>query len=450
MSTQDQVQLFPGGIGKEDITLELNKVLSSRPFRNSNQCSTLLRYIVDHTLSGEENLLRERVIGAELFGRPADYETSEDPVVRLRVSEVRKRLAQYYLSDHDQRSVQIEIPPGGYRATFHWRAELKPQDGEVEAEPRPTALSLEPSSFLPLDQTPASAEASSPAPSVVLRPSGTGSRRMFPRLIAGAILVILAIVGTLAVVRANSPEKAFRAFWAPWRNTRKPVIISIGSNAVYRFKFEYLDRYAEQHGLKNAGQDFYIPLEKGGTLSADDLFPAYNSFVALGDVAAVSRVVSTLTREGMPYQERFPDDVSFAELRENPSVLVGGFNNPLTLELTKQLEFVMRGGDEIVDTLDPKRRWQIDKVKDAAGTSDYAIITRIVRRDGDAPFIAIAGTGSGGTLAAAELICSPSNIHLITDGLPKDWPGKNFQAVVRIKITDFKPSASGVVAFKSW
>ena len=72
MSTQDQVQLFPGGIGKEDITLELNKVLSSRPFRNSNQCSTLLRYIVDHTLSGEENLLRERVIGAELFGRPAD------------------------------------------------------------------------------------------------------------------------------------------------------------------------------------------------------------------------------------------------------------------------------------------------------------------------------------------------------------------------------------------
>jgi hypothetical protein len=441
MNAQDQIRLFYGGIGKEDISFELSKVLSSRPFRNSNQCSTLLRYIVDHTVSGEENLLRERVIGAELFGRPPDYETSEDPVVRLRVSEVRKRLAQYYLTTQDQQRLQIEIPSGGYRATFHWRAEPKPS-AEHDPEPLIEAFAIGAPTSHALNQADAPLTELAAAPSVFFR-----LRRP---IFSATILLVLAIVGSFAIIHANSPEKAFRAFWAPWRSNRKPVIISIGSNAVYRFKFAYLNRYAEQHGLKNEGQDFYVPLQKGETLSADDLFPAYNSFVALGDVAAVSRVVSTLTREGIPYQERFPDDVSFAELREDPSVLVGGFNNPLTLELTKQLEFVMRGGDEIIDTLDPKRKWQLDKLKDVAGTTDYAIITRIVRRDGDAPFIAIAGTGSGGTLAAAELICSPTNIHLITDRLPKDWAGKNFQAVVRINITDFKPSASGVVAFKSW
>jgi hypothetical protein len=185
-------------------------------------------------------------------------------------------------------------------------------------------------------------------------------------------------------------------------------------------------------------------------LSADDLFPAYNSFVALGDVAAVSRIVATLTQTKKPFQERFPNDVSFAELRENPSVLIGGFNNPMTLELTKQLQFVMRGGNEITDTLDPKRKWQLNVLKDPPDTADYAIITRLVQRNGDAPLIGVAGLGQYGTLASAELICSPTNIHLVTDRLPHGWSEKNFQVVVRISIVDFKASAAEVVAYKSW
>ena len=68
-----------GSVGMADVRLALEQILASRSFRASNQCSGLLRYIVDHTLAGEDNLLRERVIGAELFGRPAGYETSEDP-----------------------------------------------------------------------------------------------------------------------------------------------------------------------------------------------------------------------------------------------------------------------------------------------------------------------------------------------------------------------------------
>src|SRR5258708_14577906 len=73
----------------------LDRVLSSPPFRNTQQCQSLLRYIVKHTLSGEDNLLRERVIGSEILGRRPDYEPGEDPIVRLRVAYRRKRLAQF-------------------------------------------------------------------------------------------------------------------------------------------------------------------------------------------------------------------------------------------------------------------------------------------------------------------------------------------------------------------
>ena len=45
----------------------LEDILRSVPFRTSRQCQELFRYIVEHSLSGAEDSLRERVIGVEVF-----------------------------------------------------------------------------------------------------------------------------------------------------------------------------------------------------------------------------------------------------------------------------------------------------------------------------------------------------------------------------------------------
>src|SRR5271157_2416875 len=74
----------------------LEDILRSAPFRTSRQCQDLVRYIVEHSLGASDDSLRERIIGIEVFGRAPDYDTAEDPVVRLRAADVRKRLAQYY------------------------------------------------------------------------------------------------------------------------------------------------------------------------------------------------------------------------------------------------------------------------------------------------------------------------------------------------------------------
>lgn len=98
----------------------LEKILLSSPFRCTAQCQKLLTYIVRHTLAAEDSALRERVIGVQVFGRKPDYETGNDPVVRMRVAEVRKRLAQFYQSpDFVPGMVRIEIPHGSYTALFH-------------------------------------------------------------------------------------------------------------------------------------------------------------------------------------------------------------------------------------------------------------------------------------------------------------------------------------------
>src|SRR3954471_20506521 len=85
-----------GGLTEEQIREELNRVLASHEFRTSKRSQEFLRYVVDHTLKGQADTLKERNIGVDVFGRPVDYDPSEDATVRVKAGEVRKRLGLYY------------------------------------------------------------------------------------------------------------------------------------------------------------------------------------------------------------------------------------------------------------------------------------------------------------------------------------------------------------------
>src|ERR1700693_2973655 len=71
----------------------LVSVISCKAFLGSKRCQDFLKLVVEHTLAGDMDALRERMIGAEMFGRPVGYDTSNDAVVRVRATEVRKRLS---------------------------------------------------------------------------------------------------------------------------------------------------------------------------------------------------------------------------------------------------------------------------------------------------------------------------------------------------------------------
>src|ERR1700691_422553 len=88
----------PDGPQKEAILRELESILSSPFFRTSNRSKQFLSYVVQHTVDGSQEPLKERTIGAKLFQRPAGYSTGDDPVVRVQAGEVRRRLGKYYQS----------------------------------------------------------------------------------------------------------------------------------------------------------------------------------------------------------------------------------------------------------------------------------------------------------------------------------------------------------------
>ena len=106
-------------ISPSEIQRALSAILESSPFRSSPQIQKVLTFLVLETLAGRGDSLKERNIGASLFDRRPDYDTNADPIVRLRVAEVRKRLALYYQGARDE-TILISIPSGSFRAVFEW------------------------------------------------------------------------------------------------------------------------------------------------------------------------------------------------------------------------------------------------------------------------------------------------------------------------------------------
>src|SRR5690348_1764358 len=110
----------PGALGYDHAAVhsQLAKILGSPHFRNSKRSQALLRFVVEEGLAGDQNSLKERCIGAAVFGREPAYDTAQDPIVRNAAIEVRKRLAQHYLEPEHAAELRIELPSGSYLPSF--------------------------------------------------------------------------------------------------------------------------------------------------------------------------------------------------------------------------------------------------------------------------------------------------------------------------------------------
>jgi len=73
----------------------LDDVIVGEAFRSSRRSAQFLQYVVEKAINNETEALKERTIGAELFGRKADYDTGDDAIVRVTASEVRRRLLKH-------------------------------------------------------------------------------------------------------------------------------------------------------------------------------------------------------------------------------------------------------------------------------------------------------------------------------------------------------------------
>jgi len=96
----------------------LAQIISSAPFKGTRRSQEFLQHIVETALQGNFDRLKERVLGVELFGRLASYDTGEDAIVRVTASDLRKRLHQFYAEAGADSELRIDLPSGSYVPEF--------------------------------------------------------------------------------------------------------------------------------------------------------------------------------------------------------------------------------------------------------------------------------------------------------------------------------------------
>ncbi|WP_419710943.1 hypothetical protein [Pseudomonas sp. NFX224] len=109
----------PEPLDREEMERLLSLLLASPLFAKSRRMGSLLRFLVEHDLQSSNAPLTEHAIGIAVFRRdPAVYCTGDDPVVRVQVGRLRRKLAAHYATSGQQDPVRLCIPPGCYRLVY--------------------------------------------------------------------------------------------------------------------------------------------------------------------------------------------------------------------------------------------------------------------------------------------------------------------------------------------
>jgi TolB-like protein len=121
----------------DDIRNQLDRILASSGFANAERMSRFLRYVVERSMAGESEQIKEYSIGVDVFGRTADYDPRLDSIVRVEARRLRSKLDEYYASDGRGDDVIISIRRGAYVPAFERR--------KTEQIPAPSAAAVAPS-----------------------------------------------------------------------------------------------------------------------------------------------------------------------------------------------------------------------------------------------------------------------------------------------------------------
>ncbi len=95
----------------------LEEIFQSQDFIYAQKYQELLKYIVNASIKGET--IKETTIANDLFDKNTIFDPSADSSVRAYISNLRKKLDHYYLTDGKEKTIRLFIPKGHYHVEFY-------------------------------------------------------------------------------------------------------------------------------------------------------------------------------------------------------------------------------------------------------------------------------------------------------------------------------------------
>jgi hypothetical protein len=419
-------------------------ILASDAFKGSKRAQDFLQLVVEHALAGRLDSLRERMLGAEMFGRPVDYDTANDAVVRVKASEVRRRLARYYDGLATPPDLRIALTSGSYVPQFDWTA--------VEASP----TSVEPAE--PAESQPDSVGISEPHADVHSAVQDIAPQWKWRRWLIGASILAtysaaLILLTWFAVTQFSKLQQApmpSDPLWAAlFEGNRNTYIVP--ADAGFNLLEDLAQRPIPLAEYVNGGY-LGLPLSGIDPHSARDLHSGrYGSFVDIQIVALLSRLPAYNPQRTVI---RFPRDLRVDDLKDADAILLGSVgSNPWAsiAESGANFRIVYRQGMEgatIINTNPkPGEAVSYESHWNEPQHETFALVAFLPNVGGNGHLLLLQGLDAAGTQAAAEMLFYSSALAPILQRATRpDGSLRFFEILVRTTSIDSSSAGTEVVA----
>jgi hypothetical protein len=407
-------------------------------------------YLCGRVIDQSADDIHEHEVGREVFGRPDDYDTAADNIVRVHASMLRKRIDQYFAAEGRSEPTIIEIPRGNYAPVFRARpaGAIVPQPivAPVPAEPVATPAPVP----LPADLAPV------PPP-----------RRNWHMLLPSALALIFAcstfflLLRTRDVAHANISIPAnqvnVRKFWSQIFYAERPTDIVLDDAAVGF----YQELTSQQVSLSDYFDRSYLRSLTANTAKPERdfaepfLLKRQSSFADLG---ICSRLMQTAAALQGSANIRFARDFSFREVKSGNVILLGNSRSnpwiqPFEARLALRWRFdAPRGIYYPTNTAAPTA--EQDKFRATAEASaphqGYATVSLLPNMNDTGKVLILTGTGGSALNAALDFLSDEHSVSEIRSGLPQsksnDFP--YFEALLKTESRTSLPRNTTIVLLR--
>lgn len=377
----------------DTIREQARKITASGALGRSRSYRRLLEFLVECTAEGRTP--KELEIATQVFGKGADFDPTQDSMVRVYAHHLRQKIQQYYNDAGSDEPEQLAIPKGEYRVTLVQAAVAPAPDSE---------------------------------PEVPEGRAGAGRARVAALAAAGLALALAgfgagSLVDSVGGEAAPEPYEAAAGMpmWDAMLDDELPILLVVGDYYI----FGELDRAGNVERLvrefsvnSSRALDEYLMFNPERPYVDLDL-----TYLARSTAFAMRDVLRVLYTSEKPVRVASSSELSVAELKSNHVVYIGYVS-----ALGKLSEFVFASSgldvgdtyDELVDTESGEVFWsEAGRHSDLDRYRDYGLYSTFPGPANN-QIVVISGTFDAGLMHSAQAVTDPRSLRAAAETLPEN------------------------------
>lgn len=404
----------------------LQRILVSRHFNKSPRIREFLSYICERAFTNRCNEISEQQIAVHVFGRPADYNSSEDTIVRTTARQLRQKLELFHLDEGAGSEWRLTIPKGSYVPLFE-------KVGDTTDVVRHIT-----------DSAPQTQEKAGPSP------EATTSLRLV-KVIGAAVACGALIWAGVSWVQMMDPRTLF---WRALLGSNQATQLVSGDSGLALLQGE---THHTIHVREYAAGKFAPQPLGGPTTTTDGPLATFSQrrYTSVADLVLAAKTAAIAEKLGRKLDVKYARDISLRDLKAGNAILVGDpWGNPWVELFSKQLNFDFQIDAATTTHLIVNRApiGQEDstyRVYPGDPTNRvYALIALTGGLDGHSRALLLEGTSVAGTDAAVDFLFNSARFPVLLESAIHGGSIDDFEVLLETENVAANGTQAKVIGFR--